>query len=55
VIHFSRAGVATGLVSCPNRYMHSPSEMVELEDLENCARLIAAYVKGIEKGADFTR
>lgn len=55
VIHFSRAGIATGLVACPNRYMHSPSEMVELEDLENCARLIAAYVKGIEKGADFTR
>lgn len=54
-IHFSRAGVATGLISCPNRYMHSPNEIVDLEDLENCARLIAAYVKTIEKGEDFTR
>jgi endoglucanase len=54
-IHFSRAGIATGLVSCPNRYMHSPNEIVDLEDVESCARVIAAYIKGIKKGADFTR
>jgi putative aminopeptidase FrvX len=54
-IHFSRAGIATGLVSCPNRYMHSPSEMVELGDLENCARLISAYVKTLDKNTDFVR
>ncbi len=54
-IQFTRAGVATGLVSVPNRYMHSPNEMVALEDLESCARLIAAYVKGLKKGTDFVR
>ncbi len=54
-IHFSRAGIATGLVSCPNRYMHSPSEMVELGDLENCSRLISAYVKTLNKNTDFVR
>jgi putative aminopeptidase FrvX len=54
-IHFSRAGIATGLVSCPNRYMHSPSEMVELGDLENCSRLISAYVKTLDKNTDFVR
>jgi putative aminopeptidase FrvX len=54
-IHFSRAGIATGLVACPNRYMHSPSEMVELGDLENCARLISAYVKTLDKNMDFVR
>jgi endoglucanase len=54
-IQFTRAGVATGLVSVPNRYMHSPNEVVALEDLENCARLIAAYVKGLKKDADFVR
>jgi putative aminopeptidase FrvX len=54
-IHFSRAGIATGLVACPNRYMHSPSEMVELGDLENCARLISAYVKTLDKNTDFVR
>jgi endoglucanase len=54
-IQFTRAGIATGLVSAPNRYMHSPSEIVALEDLENCARLIAAYVKGLKQGTDFVR
>ena len=54
-IQFTRAGVATGLVSAPNRYMHSPNEIVALEDLENCARLIAAYVKALKKDMDFVR
>lgn len=54
-IQFARAGIATGLVSCPNRYMHSPNEMVDLEDLENCAKLIAAYIKTVEGDANFVR
>jgi len=54
-IHFTRAGIATGLVSCPNRYMHSPNEVVDLEDLENCARLISAYVKTLDENTDFVR
>ena len=54
-IQFQRAGVATGLVSCPNRYMHSPNEMVDLEDVENCARVIAEYIKGLGADADFVR
>jgi endoglucanase len=54
-IQFTRAGIATGLVSAPNRYMHSPNEIVAHEDLENCARLIAAYVKGLKQGMDFVR
>ena len=54
-IQLTRAGIATGLVSAPNRYMHSPNEIVALEDLENCARLIAAYVKGLKKDTDFIR
>jgi len=54
-IHFARAGIATGLVSCPNRYMHSPNEIVDLEDVERCARVIAAYIRDLEKGTDFTR
>ncbi len=54
-IQFTRAGIATGLVSIPNRYMHSPNEIVALEDLENCARLIAAYVKGLRQDTNFVR
>ncbi len=54
-IQFTRAGIATGLVSAPNRYMHSPNEMVDLQDLEDCARLIAAYVKTLTAETDLVR
>ena len=54
-IQFTRAGIATGLISAPNRYMHSPNEMVDLEDLEECARVICAYVKGLGADTDFVR
>lgn len=54
-IHLTRAGIAAGIVSCPNRYMHSPSEMVDLEDLERCARLIASYIQTLDADTDFIR
>jgi putative aminopeptidase FrvX len=54
-IQLTRAGIATGLVSAPNRYMHSPNEMVELGDLEDCARLIYVYIKGLGPDTDFVR
>ena len=46
-------GIATGLVSIPNRYMHSPNEMVDLEDLERTARLLAAFARRLDGGVDF--
>ena len=52
-IHLTRAGVATGLISVPNRYMHSPNELVSLEDLERAARLIAAFVRDLGPETDF--
>ena len=54
-IQFTRAGIATGLVSAPNRYMHSPNEIVALEDLEDCARLISLYLKTLGASTDFVR
>ena len=54
-IQFQRSGIATGLVSCPNRYMHSPNEIVDVDDVENCARVIAAYVKTLGADASFIR
>lgn len=47
------AGTATGLVSIPNRYMHSPNEVISLRDLENAAKLIAEYVRTITPLSDF--
>ena len=53
-IHIAREGVATGLVSIPNRYMHSPSEMVSLTDVNNVAELIAETCRAVGSGTDFT-
>lgn len=53
-IHLVRFGVPTGLVSIPNRYMHSPNEVVSLGDLEWGARLLAAFVRRLEAKTDFT-
>ncbi len=52
-IQLTRAGVATGLVSIPNRYMHTPCEMVNLDDVNNTIKLLAAFVRRIEKIEDF--
>lgn len=49
----SGANVATGLISIPNRYMHSPSEVVSLTDLESAARIIAEFVRTITPKSDF--
>lgn len=44
-----RAGVPTGLLSIPLRYMHTPVETVDVADVENTGRLMAAYV--LKEGA----
>jgi putative aminopeptidase FrvX len=46
-------GVATALVSVPNRYMHSPNEMIAIEDLDRTARLLAAFVRRLAPDTDF--
>jgi putative aminopeptidase FrvX len=54
-IHLSRAGVPTGLVSIGLRYMHSPVEMVQLSDIDACARLIAAFANALSPETKFVR
>ena len=49
-MQMGRGGVATGLVSIPLRYMHTPSEVVDLEDVERCVQLLVEFAKGLEKG-----
>ena len=53
-IFLTRAGVPTGLVSVPSRYMHSPNEVISIEDLFNSARLIAAFIRRLTPETDFT-
>ena len=53
-IHIAREGVATGLVSIPNRYMHSPNEMVSLEDVDKTSTLLAEACRQVTPKTDFT-
>lgn len=53
-IHIAREGIATGLVSVPNRYMHSPNELVSLEDLDRTAELLAETCRAVTADTDFT-
>ncbi len=52
-IQLSRAGVAAGLVSLPQRYMHTPVEVVSLKDLDNAAKLLAEFVLALEASTSF--
>jgi endoglucanase len=52
-IYTAHRGIATGLVSVPNRYMHSPNEMVALDDLDRAARLLAAFARSVSAETDF--
>ena len=53
-IQLTRAGVATGLVGIPLRYMHTAAEVVSLDDVENTSRLLAAFIARVDDSTDFT-
>jgi endoglucanase len=52
-VYLSRAGVATGLIGVPLRYMHSPIETIDLDDVEHAIRLIVAFASRLEPGLSF--
>lgn len=54
VMQITREGLATGIVAIPNRYMHSPVEVVSLSDLEHAATLIARFCLSVSDDSDFT-
>jgi putative aminopeptidase FrvX len=54
-IHFTRAGIPTGLLSIPTRYLHSPNEICALEDVESNIRLIVAFAKRLSRDQSFLR
>src|SRR2546429_398432 len=54
-VHLSRGGVPTALVSIPIRYMHSPVELVQLDDVHAAARLIAAAALRLDVKTSFAR
>jgi endoglucanase len=54
-VHLARAGIPTGVVAIPLRYMHSPVEMVDLGDVELTAQLLAAFARRLDPATDFRR
>jgi putative aminopeptidase FrvX len=52
-IHTASRGIPTGIVSIPNRYMHSPNEMIDLNDVDKTAKLLAAFAKRVNEKTDF--
>lgn len=53
-LQLTRAGVATGIIGLPLRYMHSAVEVISLEDLDHTADLLAEFVLALEADTDFT-
>jgi putative aminopeptidase FrvX len=54
-IHLTRAGIPTGLISIATRYLHSPNEVCDLEDIESIVRLIAGFARELPRDQSFLR
>jgi endoglucanase len=53
-MQINMGGMAVGILGVPLRYMHTPCELLSLSDIENCAKLMAAYCRRVEPNSDFT-
>jgi putative aminopeptidase FrvX len=54
-MHHMRGGIPTTVVGLPLRYMHSPVEIVQIQDVLDAAKLIAAMLSGLSAGTSFAR
>jgi endoglucanase len=52
-VFLENGGIPSGLVSVPNRYMHSPVEIIQLDDLENAVELIVRWCEAIDDATDW--
>jgi endoglucanase len=53
-MQINMGGMAVGILGVPLRYMHTPCELLSLNDIENCAKLMAAYCRRVKPKSDFT-
>jgi putative aminopeptidase FrvX len=54
-IHLARAGIPTGLLSIATRYLHSPNEICDLDDVESIIRLVVAFANRLTSDHSFVR
>ena len=52
-IQLTKSGVATALISIPNRYMHSPVEVCDLRDVKNCVQLLTETIANLSGTESF--
>lgn len=52
-VHFAGEGFVTALLSLPLRYMHSPSEVCHMDDIENAIELLAEFLCKVDEKTDF--
>lgn len=50
IMQMARSGVATAILHVPLRYMHTPSEVIDLEDVEQCIRLLVRFCRDCKRG-----
>jgi endoglucanase len=53
VVFWTRGGIPSGLISLPNRYMHSPVEVINLKDLQQIPQLFAGFALSLKRGEEF--
>lgn len=53
-MQLNQGGMAVGILGVALRYMHTPCELLEIKDVEDCARLMAAYCRRVRPDTDFT-
>jgi endoglucanase len=53
-MQLNMGGMAVGILGVALRYMHTPCELLSLTDVENCAKLMAAYCRRVTPTTDFT-
>ncbi|MCL1847056.1 MAG: M20/M25/M40 family metallo-hydrolase [Coriobacteriia bacterium] len=53
-IQVSRGGKVAGLISIPLRYMHTPTEVLKLSDLEDAVKLLTRFILDLDDTIDFT-
>jgi endoglucanase len=54
-MHLLRSGVPTGLISIPTRYLHTPTEICDLADVEAIVQLVVAFARRLGRDTSFVR
>ena len=52
-MHKEKAGVPTGVISIPSRYAHCPHEVIDWGDMDQCLKLLQAFILSLREPGEF--